>query len=183
VNQVTALRDAYIIISTLSNAAACGVVLPPFLIGLIFQGFVDQVLSTQAMSFFRSGASNTPPPPASYNRIPPDGSDYSLPRSARRPPPPSAQYNPPQNPYNDPTNSFFEKPNYSRKAPPRSGGRQVLLTIEICFSDLWVPFDSFGIANSPSDALALTNCLIVHPSDFPQGQHVLINGTYALTVR
>ena len=33
------------------------------------------------------------------------------------------------------------------------------------------------------DALALTNCLIVHPSDFPQGQHVLVNSSYALTVR
>ncbi|KAF8806300.1 vesicular-fusion protein SEC18 [Phlegmacium glaucopus] len=118
------------------------------------------------MSFFRSGASNTPPPPASYNRIP-DGSDYGLPsgpRSARRPPPPSAQYNPPQNAYNDPSNALFEKPSYARKAPPRSGG-------------------SFGVASSPSDALALTNCLIVHPSDFSSGQHVLINGTYALTVR
>lgn len=41
----------------------------------------------------------------------------------------------------------------------------------------------FGVASSPSDALALTNCLIVHPSDFALGQHVLINGAYALTVR
>jgi hypothetical protein len=55
--------------------------------------------------------------------------------------------------------------------------------IDICSNHQLVPFDSFGVVNSPSDPLALTNCLIVHPSDFPQGQHVLINGTYALTVR
>jgi len=46
-----------------------------------------------------------------------------------------------------------------------------------------IVFDSYGVASSPSDALALTNCLIVHPSDFSQGQHVLVNGSYALTVR
>ncbi|KDR84045.1 hypothetical protein GALMADRAFT_54580 [Galerina marginata CBS 339.88] len=125
------------------------------------------------MSFFRSsGNTNTPPPNPSYNRLPQgtDGSDYGLPtgpRSARRPPPPSAQFATPQSGYNDPSSALFEKGGYSnsRKPPPsRSGG-------------------SYGIASSPSDALALTNCLIVHPSDFQQGQHVLVNGTYALTVR
>ena len=84
------------------------------------------------MSFFRSGAANTPPP-ASYNRIH-DGSDNSLPqgpRSAHRAPPSSTKYNPPQIPYNDPSSAFFEKPSHSRKAPPRSGGRHVLTTIDI----------------------------------------------------
>ena len=76
------------------------------------------------MSFFRSTPSN--PPAASYNRIQ-DGSDYQTTRSPRRPAPPSAQYNPPQNPYNDPSSALFEKPRTSRKAPPpSSGGMQVL---------------------------------------------------------
>ncbi|KAF8165629.1 vesicular-fusion protein SEC18 [Crassisporium funariophilum] len=120
------------------------------------------------MSFFRSsGNTNTPPPTTPYNRLPAGGPDYNqspAPRSGSRPPPPSAQYRPPQNAYNDPSGALFEKPTASRKPPPRSGG-------------------SYGVASSPSDALALTNCLIVHPSDFPQGQHVLINDTFALTVR
>ncbi|KIM46470.1 hypothetical protein M413DRAFT_441563 [Hebeloma cylindrosporum] len=119
------------------------------------------------MSFFRSSGNTNTPPAQPYNRL--DGSDYNNPspgpRSARRPPPPSSQYTPPPNAYNDPSNSLFEKSNYARKPPPpRSGG-------------------SYAVASSPSDALALTNCLIVHPSDLPQGQHVLVNGSYALTVR
>lgn len=44
-------------------------------------------------------------------------------------------------------------------------------------------FSSYGVVSAPSDALALTNCLIVHPSDFQQGQHVLVKGGFALTVR
>ena len=139
-----------------------------------------------AMSFFRSssGATNTPPPSAaSYNRIL-DGSDNSPQghRSTHRVPPLSAQHNPPQHLYNDPSSALFEKTSYARKAPPRSGGRHVFSFIYICLITN-APIDSFGVVGSPSDALALTNCLIVHPSDFPQGQHVLINGTYALTVR
>ena len=87
------------------------------------------------MGFFKSGAANTPPPTASYNIL--DGSDNSLPRGPRsaHPAPPapplSAQYNPPQIPYNDPSSAFFEKPSHARKAPPRSGGRHVLATIDI----------------------------------------------------
>ena len=42
---------------------------------------------------------------------------------------------------------------------------------------------SFSVAPSPADALALTNCLIVHPQDFPPGQHVHVNGQFALTVK
>ncbi|KAF8914264.1 P-loop containing nucleoside triphosphate hydrolase protein [Gymnopilus junonius] len=124
------------------------------------------------MSFFRSSANSnqTPPPNPSYNRLPQsnDGSDYGLPpRSVRRPPPPSSQFTPPQNGYNDPSNALFEKGGYStqrKPAPSRSGG-------------------SFAVAQCPSEALALTNCLIVHPSDFPQGQHVLVNGSHALTLQ
>ncbi|RDB20001.1 Vesicular-fusion protein sec18 [Hypsizygus marmoreus] len=120
------------------------------------------------MSFFGRSNNATPPlPPRSpYARIP-DGSAPSLPpgpRSARLPPSQSAQYRPPPAPYNDPSHSVFEKRQDYRKPPPRSGS-------------------SFEVVGSPSDALALTNCLIVHPSDFQQGQHVLVKGAFALTVR
>lgn len=41
----------------------------------------------------------------------------------------------------------------------------------------------FGVAGAPSDALALTNCLIVHPQDFPEGRHVLVKQQFPLTTR
>ncbi|KAL0950212.1 hypothetical protein HGRIS_010202 [Hohenbuehelia grisea] len=41
----------------------------------------------------------------------------------------------------------------------------------------------FDVVSCPSDALALTNCLIVHPADFQEGQHVLVKGSFPLTVR
>ncbi|KAF9481878.1 vesicular-fusion protein SEC18 [Pholiota conissans] len=120
------------------------------------------------MSFFRSsGNSNTPPPNPSYNRLPQNPADYNISpgiRSARRPPPPSSQYASPPNGYNDPSSNLFEKP--TRKPPPaRSQG------------------GSFGVVASPSDALALTNCLIAHPSDFIQGTHVLVNQRFPVTIR
>lgn len=37
--------------------------------------------------------------------------------------------------------------------------------------------------SAPSDQLAFTNCLIVNPSDFQQGQHVIVKQQYPLTVR
>ncbi|KAG5650118.1 hypothetical protein H0H81_000615 [Sphagnurus paluster] len=115
------------------------------------------------MSFFNRGA-NTPPPQSNYSRIQDNHSLPSGPRSSgMRPPLHSSQFHPPSAPYNDPSSAVFEK-RYDRKAPPRSGG-------------------SFVVAGSPSDALALTNCLIVHPSDFQQGQHVLVKGSFSLTVR
>lgn len=45
------------------------------------------------------------------------------------------------------------------------------------------PSFSFGVVGCPSDGLALSNCLIVHPSDFPQGQHVLVKQAFPLTTR
>ena len=41
----------------------------------------------------------------------------------------------------------------------------------------------YGVVASPSDALAMSNCLIVNPSDFPLGVHVLVNGAFPLTTR
>ncbi|KAH8983743.1 AAA-domain-containing protein [Lactarius akahatsu] len=40
----------------------------------------------------------------------------------------------------------------------------------------------FAVRPSPTDTLALTNCLIVYPSDFKDGEHVLVNGKFPLTV-
>ncbi|GAW01008.1 vesicular-fusion protein SEC18 [Lentinula edodes] len=116
------------------------------------------------MSFFNRGSTNTPPPSGSYGRLPPDAGLPSGPRGGMRPPP-SMQYQAPPTPYNDPSSALFEKRgNYERKPVPRSGG-------------------SYGVVSSPSDQLALSNCLIVHPMDFQQGEHVLVKGEFALTVR
>ncbi|KAL1681711.1 P-loop containing nucleoside triphosphate hydrolase protein [Schizophyllum commune] len=110
------------------------------------------------MSFFRGGASNTPPPPSGYGRGPHSGSYQSLPRN------PGPQYN-------DPSQDLFEKRSVDRRGaspmpPPRSSGGGY-----------------FQVQGCPSDALALSNCLIVHPSDFPRGTHVLVKDAYALTVK
>ncbi|ESK95109.1 vesicular-fusion protein sec18 [Moniliophthora roreri MCA 2997] len=120
------------------------------------------------MSFFnRGGHSNTPPPPGQYSRIPGDNSLPSGPRSGMRPPPPqSMQYNAPASGYNDPAAALFsnEKRGYDRSPgpPPRAGA---------------------GVVASPSDAFVFTNCLAVHPADFQDGQHVLLNSEHALTAR
>lgn len=118
------------------------------------------------MSFFRSG--NSSQPPSGYNRLS-ENSLPSGPRAGLRQPYQSGmQYNTAQKPYNDPAGALFEKQGYDRTpsrspAPPRGSG--------------------FNVVSSPNELLALTNCLIVHPSDFQHGQHVLVNGSFALTVK
>ncbi|GJE84530.1 vesicular-fusion protein SEC18 [Phanerochaete sordida] len=42
---------------------------------------------------------------------------------------------------------------------------------------------AFSVVSAPNDQLAFTNCLIVNPSDFQQGQHVVVKQQYPLTVR
>lgn len=42
---------------------------------------------------------------------------------------------------------------------------------------------SYGISGSPSEELARSNCLIVHPSDFQQGQHVVVKQAFPMTTR
>jgi len=45
-------------------------------------------------------------------------------------------------------------------------------------------FYSFNIAACPNEALALTNRLIVHPSDFPEGvDYVRLKGKYILGIQ
>ena len=44
-------------------------------------------------------------------------------------------------------------------------------------------FHSFSVQPAPSDTLALSNCLIVNPNDFKDGEHVLVKGEFPLTVK
>ena len=44
-------------------------------------------------------------------------------------------------------------------------------------------YHSFSVQPAPSDILALSNRLIVHPSDFNDGEHVLVKGEFPLTVK
>ncbi|KIY52313.1 vesicular-fusion protein SEC18 [Fistulina hepatica ATCC 64428] len=105
------------------------------------------------MSFFSRGGSNTPS--AGYNRVP-DSHSYRSPQPYARPPPG----------YNDPSTSLFERRS-AQPSPRPSGGASVLFF--------------FIVVASPNDALALTNRLVVHPSDFQQGQHVLVKHEFSVT--
>lgn len=123
------------------------------------------------MSFFRSG-SNTPQPGGQqpYARVPPEGGyrDQVPPARPHRVPPR----------YDD--GAQYEKRGYDRHAPA-SRGRYVATILVRGVRDKRIC--SYGVASAPSDALALSNCLIVHPSDFQQGQHVLVKQQFPLTTR
>ncbi|KAI6135198.1 P-loop containing nucleoside triphosphate hydrolase protein [Pisolithus thermaeus] len=109
------------------------------------------------MSFF--GRSHPPQPPSSqsqYTRVP-DGLPSGL-RPNQRPPQPPAHYN-------DPSQSFFEKRPYDRKPPPQRAETS-----------------NYGVVGTPNESLALRNCLVVHPSEFPNGAHVLVNGRFPVTI-
>ncbi|KAF8738684.1 hypothetical protein AX14_010612 [Amanita brunnescens Koide BX004] len=120
------------------------------------------------MNFFGRGSNTPPPSSAPYNRVPEYSSGYNTPTSLRAGTPRAQQYAAPghvaPSAYNDPSTALFEKRHIERRPPPRAG-------------------NIFSVAPSPADALALTNCLIVHPQDFPPGQHVHVNGQFALTVK
>ncbi|KAG6327378.1 hypothetical protein ID866_11711, partial [Astraeus odoratus] len=110
------------------------------------------------MSFF--GRTHTPQPPSGppqYSRVP-DGLPSGLRPSARPPPPQAAPH------YNDPSQSLFEKRSYDRKPPPQRTGM------------------SYGVVGTPNESLALRNCFVVHPSEFPDGAYVLVKGRYPVTV-
>ncbi|TFY52939.1 hypothetical protein EVG20_g10336, partial [Dentipellis fragilis] len=108
------------------------------------------------MSFFgRSGTPQQPPPRGQppYARIP-DSSQQSLPTQPRaRPQPPR---------YDEPTG--YDKRSYEQPRAARGGG-------------------TFAVTSCPSDALALSNCIIAHPADFPNGVQVLVKGSFPATVR
>ncbi|KAK7696285.1 hypothetical protein QCA50_000939 [Cerrena zonata] len=106
------------------------------------------------MSFF-SGRGNQPPqqPPGGYARLPPQPGAY---RDQPRVPVPRYNDAPPQ-----------EKQGYSSRAPAPSQRSR----------------GAYAVVSAPSDALALSNCLVVHPSDFASGQHVMVKQQYPLTTR
>ncbi|KAL9713092.1 transport between ER and Golgi ATPase protein [Leucoagaricus gongylophorus] len=115
------------------------------------------------MSFFgRSSNNNTPLPPApgAYNRsqLRPNG-------------PLSTQYHHSQHAPNALLEKRSEYSNRRSPAPPsyqqpRHFGQS-----------------TFAVVSSPSETLALTNCLICNPSDFAHGQHVLVKGEFSCTVK
>ncbi|KAF8326418.1 vesicular-fusion protein SEC18 [Amanita rubescens] len=121
------------------------------------------------MNFFGRGSNTPPPSSAPYSRVPDNNSGYNTPTGYNTPRVPRLQQQHPAHAahpggYNDPSNALFEKRTLERRPPPRAD-------------------NSFSVTSAPSDALALTNCLIVHPQDFPPGQHILLNNQYALTVK
>ncbi|KAF8622185.1 hypothetical protein AX15_007297 [Amanita polypyramis BW_CC] len=122
------------------------------------------------MNLFGRGTNTPPPSSVPYTRLQDHGNPYNTPQGTRAGGARLQPYSPhgpqPQG-YNDPSGTLFEKRSFERRPPPthqRAG-------------------NSFAVVQSPTNALALTNCLIVHPQDFPPGQHVLVNGQYALTVK
>ncbi|KAJ7228263.1 vesicular-fusion protein SEC18 [Mycena pura] len=125
------------------------------------------------MSFLRgnqSPAYNSLPNGPRAGVRPPPQSQYS---GHNTPPPQSMQHSVPPTQYNDPPTSTFEtrgydeKRGYDRRVPPpqqqASGG-------------------SFNVESTPSNPLALTNRLVVNPSDFQQGQHVFCKAEFPVTV-
>ncbi|KAF7432705.1 transport between ER and Golgi ATPase protein [Pleurotus ostreatus] len=127
------------------------------------------------MSFF-GRSNNPPPPPQQYNRIPDRGLDNSLPSGPRsgmrQSPSRSTQGSAAMSGYNDPSGALFERRGIDRRPP--SGGPPV---------SRQGGNSQFEVKSCPSDVLALTNCLVVYPSDFSQGQHVLVKGQFPITVR
>ncbi|KAI9439370.1 AAA-domain-containing protein [Lactarius psammicola] len=67
-------------------------------------------------------------------------------------------------PFDDP--SDYERQSFDQHSPASLGGGRV-----------------YVVRPSPSDTLTLSNCLIVRPSGFKDGEHVLVNGEFPLTVK
>ncbi|EJD01552.1 AAA-domain-containing protein [Fomitiporia mediterranea MF3/22] len=113
------------------------------------------------MSFFGRSSGGGPPsgPPggSNYSRLPPNPS-YNVPpsstRSGQRVPPPRAE-------------DLYEKRSYDQRAPSPSGYG-----------------NRDAIVQCPSDALALTNKLILHPqAGFRDGDHVIVKDAFPATVK
>lgn len=41
---------------------------------------------------------------------------------------------------------------------------------------------NYSVVGTPNESLALRNCLVVHPSEFQNGAHVLVNGRFPVTI-
>ncbi|CCO30629.1 vesicle-fusing ATPase [Rhizoctonia solani AG-1 IB] len=126
-------------------------------------------------SFFgRSGAPNQDPRAGGgqYNSLP----SGPRPGGARVPPPPAPRgAMPPQH--------GGQYDSYSSRGPPsgysgsgypdeKRGGRDASNR----------GGGLFAVVECPNTALALTNCLVVHPNDFAQKDHVLVKHDFPLTV-
>ncbi|KAM6496126.1 vesicular-fusion protein SEC18 [Amanita muscaria] len=118
------------------------------------------------MSFFGRSQNTPPPPQTPYQRLP-GGYDIApnTPTGLRPGTRQQQPYPAPVSGYNDPSSVLFEKRSFERRSGQQRAG------------------NSFAVTSSPADSLALTNCLTVHPQDFPHGQHVLVNGQFAITVK
>ncbi|KAI0832772.1 AAA-domain-containing protein [Trametes gibbosa] len=102
---------------------------------------------------FFRGNQPTPPPPQQYSRVPAGGSDPMRSGPQRVPAP---RYD---------EQYGYEKRGMDRKPVPARGG------------------GVFSVLPAPNEILAYSNCLIVHPSDFPSGQHVIVKQAYPVTTR
>ncbi|KAI0080819.1 AAA-domain-containing protein [Panus rudis PR-1116 ss-1] len=108
------------------------------------------------MSFFRGGRDQQPPPPSQgggYSRLPPQ----AAPSYGREQPRVPVRYTD--------APSYGEKQGYGQHSHSSRGN------------------GVYKVVSAPSDLLALSNALIVHPNDFPQGQHVFVKQQYPLTTR
>ncbi|KAI5114678.1 hypothetical protein M0805_000581, partial [Coniferiporia weirii] len=119
------------------------------------------------MSFFGRSSGGAPPSnaPNSYSRLPPNAPGYGMPppnapRPGRVPPPPRPE-------------DLYEKRPYEHSASPyeRHGGAAA-------------SGGGFTVVSCPSDTLALTNRIILHPqAGFRDGDHILLKDSFPLTVK
>ncbi|KAG8722824.1 transport between ER and Golgi ATPase protein [Ceratobasidium sp. 394] len=119
--------------------------------------------------FGRSSTPNQDPrAPANYNSLPsgPRPGGGRLPPQSRGGMPPPGQY--------DPYVSRGPPSGYSGYPDEKRGGREAMSSGH--------GGGRFAVVECPSPAIALTNCLVVHPNDFGQKQHVRVKHDFALTV-
>ncbi|QRV87917.1 AAA family ATPase [Ceratobasidium sp. AG-Ba] len=118
-------------------------------------------------SFFgRSATPNQDPrAPASYSSLP----SGPRPSGGRLPPPPQPRGGMPPGQYDT----------YSRGAPSGYGSGYPDEKQNARHSGHG---GRYAVVECPSPGIALTNCLVVHPNDFAQKQHVLVKGDFPLTV-
>lgn len=60
---------------------------------------------------------------------------------------------------------------------------RMLLAFGFAASFLHTTVHSYMVMGSPNEQLAITNCLIVNPSDFADMQHVMVKQQFPVTVR
>ena len=139
------------------------------------------------MSFFNRSARDTPPPSnapnSGYSRLPPNPS-YNMPpanpRMGQRVPPPRAE-----NLYEKRSVERASSPYGYRGASASSAEKWVQPTLIFEYSRRFDGyFSSYLVVSCPSNVLALTNRIIMHPaSGFRDGDHVLVKDNFPMTVK